>query len=157
MGYDKEKAEQFAKAVVSKARVPTNEVASYWSRADDACGIGINKNAGKSFDALTKQLEREVAAGFKPVGCDSIGATFDHEFGHVLDEMFDIKSNPKFTEFIDALSIEERAAAVSQYGATKADEFIAEAWSEYMNNPDPRPAAKLIGEMIENSVKGAGQ
>jgi len=154
VGYDRAQAEQFAKAVVSKSRVPSNEIAGYWARADDACGIGINKNVGKSFDAVQKQLEREVADGFKPVGCDSLKATFDHEFGHALDDLYNIKSNPKFTQYISGLSGDEQAAALSQYGATKADEFIAEAWSEYLNNPTPRPAAKFIGELIEENIKG---
>jgi len=30
-------------------------------------------------------------------------------------------------------------------------EFIAEAWSEYCNNPEPRVLAKKIGELIESA------
>jgi hypothetical protein len=37
---------------------------------------------------------------------------------------------------------------VSKYAATKIQEFIAEAWAEYRNNPTPRPAATKIGEII---------
>lgn len=153
VGYDRAKAEQFAQAVVSKYRVPPNNVAHYWKRADDASGIAFNKNAGKYFDRLEENLKRDVASGFHPEGCDSIKSMVDHEFGHALDDLYGIKSDPKFREYYQALSAGEKAAAVSRYGATNADEFIAEAWAEYTNNPTPRPAAKLIGDLISSKVK----
>ncbi len=31
--------------------------------------------------------------------------------------------------------------------------MIAEAWSEYCNNPEPREIAKIIGETIEKEYK----
>ena len=39
---------------------------------------------------------------------------------------------------------------VSQYAAKKIEEFIAESWSEYRNNPSPRPVATKIGGIILN-------
>lgn len=153
VGYDRAKAEQFAQAVVSKYRVPPNNVAHYWKRADDASGIAFNKNAGKHFDRLEENLKRDVASGFHPEGCDSIKSMVDHEFGHALDDLYGIKSDPKFIEYYQALSAGEKAAAVSRYGATNADEFIAEAWAEYTNNPTPRPAAKLLGDLISSKMK----
>lgn len=153
VGYDREKAEQFAQTVVSKYRIPSNNVAHYWRRTDDASGIAFNKNAGKHFDRLEENLKRDVGSGFHPEGCDSVKSMIDHEFGHALDDVYGIKSDPAFVDYYQALSAGEKAAAVSRYGATNADEFIAEAWAEYTNNPTPRPAAKLVGDLITSKMK----
>ena len=32
---------------------------------------------------------------------------------------------------------------------TATAEFIAEAWSEYLNNPEPREIAMSVGKLIE--------
>jgi len=37
---------------------------------------------------------------------------------------------------------------VSAYAMENEAEFIAEAWTEFLNNPNPRPVAKSIGELI---------
>lgn len=153
VGYDREKAEQFAQAVVSKYRIPSNNVAHYWRRTDDAAGIAFNKNAGKYFDQLEKNLARDVASGFHPEGCSTVKSMIDHEFGHALDDVYKIKSDPRFITYIKDMSAGEKAIAVSKYGATNSDEFIAEAWAEYLNNPTPRPAAKLIGDLITSKMK----
>ncbi len=152
-GYDRAKAEQFAKVVVSKYRIPSNSVAHYWKRTDDAAGIAFNKNAGKYFEQLEKNLARDVASGFHPDGCDTVKSMIDHEFGHALDDIFQIKSDPRFVSYIQNMSAAEKAAAVSRYGAVNDGEFIAEAWAEYLNNPVPRPAAKLIGDLITGQMK----
>lgn len=116
-------------------------------------GIGFNKIAGKSFDRLEESLACNVASGFHPEGCNAVKSFMDHEFGHALDDVYKIKSDTKFTEYFNTLSSEERASSVSSYGATKSDEFIAEAWAEYLNNPTPRPVAKFVGDLIFTKMK----
>ena len=38
---------------------------------------------------------------------------------------------------------------LSNYGAKNAAEFIAEAWSEYLDNEKPRPIAVAVGTLIK--------
>lgn len=38
---------------------------------------------------------------------------------------------------------------LSKYASTNAAEFLAEAWSEFKNNPNPRPIAQKVGEFIK--------
>ena len=45
---------------------------------------------------------------------------------------------------------------LSQYAATNSSEFFAEAYSEYLNNPNPRPIAKKIGELLDEEIKRRG-
>ena len=40
------------------------------------------------------------------------------------------------------------ATALSNYANENIREFIAEAWSEYMNNPEPRSTAREVAERL---------
>ena len=51
------------------------------------------------------------------------------------------------TSLLDALGyIKDN---LSKYAMTNLKEFVAEAWSEYLNNPNPRELASHVGEMIK--------
>ena len=43
--------------------------------------------------------------------------------------------------------------SLSEYAAESIDEFIAEAWAEYCNNPNPCETAKKVGERAEEMYK----
>ena len=45
-------------------------------------------------------------------------------------------------------SREAYGSLLSDYGAKNSAEFLAEAFSEYIHNPNPRPIAKKVGERI---------
>lgn len=40
---------------------------------------------------------------------------------------------------------------LSAYGSYNEAEFLAEAYSEYKNNPEPRPIAKKVGFLIKKA------
>ena len=75
--------------------------------------------------------------------------------GHILDYTYGIRDTTEFrviwgrartmlTEGIKKKDI------LSQYAFSKMDgsEFIAEAWSEFINSDAPREFAKKVGELI---------
>lgn len=39
--------------------------------------------------------------------------------------------------------------SLSTYGHKNEAEFIAEAWSEYLNNETPRPIAVAVGNLVK--------
>ena len=43
---------------------------------------------------------------------------------------------------------------LSEYANANLFEFIAEAWSEYRNNPSPRPLANEVGDRIVEIARG---
>lgn len=109
-------------------------------------GIQVNVNYGKNAKAFRESLKRQVAAGFHPVGCDTIKSVADHEIGHQLDTLLKISSNPRFVDLVKDLDIEKE---LSVYALHSPREIVAEAWAEYLNNQSPRKIAKAIGEFIE--------
>lgn len=43
---------------------------------------------------------------------------------------------------------------VSKYASKNSDELIAELWAEYMTSPNPRDAARFVGEYIQHALAG---
>ena len=108
-----------------------------------------------SFEA---ELSRAVLIKFHPAGTASIRGIFDHEIGHQLDALLDLRKDKEIRDIIDSMTDKELTENLSQYSWDNAaskdrgdryQEAIAEAWSEYCNNPNCRCAAKAIGERIE--------
>lgn len=113
-------------------------------------GVAVNSEFGESYDFFREQKEREVAVRHKPVGCDTPRATFDHEMGHEIDRMLRASEDKEiagmYREMMERGNGEE---ALSGYAKTNIREFIAEAYSEYRNNPAPREYAKRVYQRLK--------
>lgn len=126
------------------------------SRQKRARGITISdKHTGEAF---LNSLKRNVESKFHPVGCDTVRSVLDHEIGHQIDDLLDLWDNPEIAKLYRSMTNDEMTEALSQYAwnnsaQIEGREFIAEAWSEYMNNPTPRPVAKSVGEIIEEEYR----
>jgi len=117
-------------------------------------GVAFNSNWKGEY--IVKSLESDVKSGWHPVGCTTLKATMDHEFGHQLDHLLGLHDDYDFRMFYNPLCAQGSAhikELLSQYAAKNSKEFIAEAWSEYLNNEPPRPTAKMIGELIKQKYK----
>jgi len=101
---------------------------------------------------LLKSLKRDVQTGFHPIGCGTQKAVIDHEMGHVLDQWYSLSGNTKIKKIWANLSKTEIDKGLSRYANTKIEEFIAEAWSEYKNSPNPRPISVEVGQAIEERI-----
>lgn len=117
-------------------------------------GIFVNNAWGKDAEKFLASVARDVANGWHPVGCDTIAAIFDHEVGHQIDYALGLRTNSEIVKLFNSMTTEEIGQGLSRYGATSVSEFIAEGWSEYVNNEHPRKIATKIGKIIEKAVKG---
>jgi len=136
------------------------EIKSTWyaySAPSDKFGLnGVAFNATWKGDRVVKQLEYDLKSKFHPEGCATVKSIFDHELGHKIDETLGLRKNADF----DVIYIEARAQGndyirenLSGYANTDMAEFIAECWSEYLNNPKPREIARKVGELIEKLIR----
>lgn len=121
-------------------------------------GVSINREFGKNAQEFIKFVTDDVQSKFHPVGCNTIRAVLDHEIGHQLDSLLNIGSLEKIQDLYNSRTPEEMTNALSEYAWKNNNkdtysEMIAEAWSEYCNNPQPREIAKIIGETIEAEYK----
>ena len=111
-------------------------------------GISLNSNYYNNYDNVIAERKRQVTNGWKPVGCDTMKSIFDHEFGHQIDKLLNISDTQNVKDFYKRYK-EEIKEGLSKYALTKREEFIAEVWSEYNNNPKPREIANEVGKFIE--------
>ena len=121
-----------------------------------ANGVSINEIWGNQSDRLERDLIQSVSAKLHPEKCSTIRSVLDHEIGHQLDKLLDVSKDSIVRDIIDALSKSELTEYLSMYSWKnnkwdKGDHYseaIAEAWSEYCNNPEPRQIAAAIGQRI---------
>lgn len=144
--------------IMNQLKIPSNSYASSWSPKQEPykqfAGITFNSVQGKDINKLLDSLNSDVARKFHPVGCNTVKSVLDHEIGHQLDNMLSLSAKDDIKNLFDSRTRQQITDELSKYAwkndnPNKYGEFIAEAWSEYCNNPNPRPIAKEIGEIIE--------
>ena len=120
-------------------------------------------------DVWREQLKKDGTTKWHPEGSDSIAAYVDHEIGHALDVLagdgtrayYGITQRQLMHKLYDQHArAGTMESALSRYALKKYDwsnnplEMLAEAWSEYLNNPAPRALAREIGEEIIKIISG---
>jgi hypothetical protein len=133
---------------------PNTIAESFWDVIKGANGISINGRYGKDAVKLTKMIEADVANKFHPVGTGTIQAVLDHEIGHQLDTLLNISQNMSVRSAFGWRSQRQITNELSTYAWDNGNkdpvrEFVAEAWAEYRNNPNPRNIALMVGGFIE--------
>ena len=117
-------------------------------------GITMNSLHFKNYEEITESLKVQVNGKWHPVGCDTVKAVFDHEFGHQLDSFLGIRNKKEMIEILEE-NKKENGKFLSEYSIfNKLDEIniketIAEGWSEYLNNSNPRELSQKVGKLIE--------
>lgn len=158
--YAQKQMQRFAGVVSSDtyaAARPKLELAGYPQTAQHYnshyVGIGVNNVFGKNHSTFTESVMKDVAVGFHPEGTGSVKAIFDHEIGHKVDEALGLRSNADILRVYNALDSTKIKSELSEYATESIKEFIAEAYSEYLNNPTPRTIATQIGRIIDKITR----
>jgi SPP1 gp7 family putative phage head morphogenesis protein len=145
---------QLLKRVKKLVKKPTTGGYAHTWNQPKFGGIGVNKKYGGDPLEFSKYLDTDVASGFHPIDCNTPKSTFDHEFGHVLDYVYKVSDSPTVLDLYDKLlKDQEFTKSISRYASTNRKELVAEAWAEYLNNPEPRAVSKQIGELIMSKIK----
>lgn len=132
--------------------------AAFLIKVDDNYLSGIIIN-GKSFNQqdIINELRNGEKTGFSPKGCNSVKSVIDHEIGHMLDQLLNINTAYQFKKLIRKYDLKYIDENLSHYSVLNNEineaEVIAEAYSEYCNNPNPRDIAKTVGELIDNKYQ----
>jgi len=117
-------------------------------------GITMNSLHFKNYEEVTESLKMQVNGKWHPIGCDTVKAVLDHEFGHQLDSFLGIRNKKEMIEILEE-NKKEKGKFLSEYSIfNKLDEIniketIAEGWSEYCNNSKPRELSQRVGKLIE--------
>lgn len=114
----------------------------------------FNEKFSKNIDDMVQGLIRSEKTGFHPPQCNTVSSVVDHEFGHILDNVYKITR----ADFGSPAELQTNAmrrlandnggtkVAVSTYAATNSAEFWAESWAEYLNSSAPRAVSKAWGD-----------
>ena len=121
--------------------------------------IAFNEN---QFD--TAELKKHVESKWHPEGCDTKKAILDHEFSHSIwwhlglnkDKPYGTSPLQDYIRQQMHFGKEYVKKNLSQYAATNPNEFFAEAYSEYLNNPQPREIAQKVGELLQKEIQLQG-
>lgn len=162
----KKESTKYANKAVKKLKVDSGEMASSWSCSfsDDLKSDSMH---GKVFEILEKYNGitmnnkyfnnnanvvnsglLQVENKWHPQACFNTKSSFDHEFAHQIDKYLKLSENENILEIYNSMSKEDIKENLSGYAATDIGEFIAEAWSEYCNNENPREVASIVGKEI---------
>jgi hypothetical protein len=107
----------------------------------------------------SKNFDYTCEAGFHPQNSGSLKAIADHEFGHMIDRFVQLKgksnsvSYRELESYYKTLSKNDIKSGLSEYASKTFAEFIAEGFSEYKNNPNPRPISQKIGNLLTKAYK----
>ncbi len=157
--YGADPSETELKVIKQRAKNAAGKVPGdcYAQSTDDKTvgGISFNSKMGKSAKGIQELLGRDVQSGFHPPGCDTVKSVVDHEMAHEIDKLLGLTkgrtiSDPALRAIIAQYTPEQVVDGLSRYAKTSAAEVIAEAWSEYKNNPQPREIATKIGDYIKS-------
>ena len=117
-------------------------------------GITVNKKVAQNASDFLAEILWNVDDGYHPVGTGSIKALFDHEVGHQIGYAFNLTEDADMLALWKSYTGKQKEEGLSRYGKKNIDEFIAEGYSEYLNNPEPREISRKIYEIIDKKVKG---
>jgi hypothetical protein len=97
-----------------------------------------------------EEKQHDEEERWAPVGCDTPKAVTDHEMGHEIDKLLDASSDVEIQRMYAQMMEGNPEEQLSGYSAENVKEFIAEAYSEYKNNPNPRQiAVDVYNRLIE--------
>jgi SPP1 gp7 family putative phage head morphogenesis protein len=113
--------------------------------------VGVIKDRPRAL----KHLADEQVSKFHPEKCDTIKSVIDHEYGHTI---WNTRMNPESKAqmrlfYATAMKNKKVKDELSGYARKEVEEFMAEGWAEFTNNPSPRRIAKFIAKIIQEGWK----
>ncbi len=102
-------------------------------------GVAVNTQYGTNYNCFLSYKQNDEKLRHAPIGCGTPKACMDHELGHEIDKLLNASEDPVINELYEDMIQNHRPEEVlSGYSKKNINEFIAESYSEYRNNPNPR-------------------
>ena len=154
-GFDEKLAQQMAKKYaddfISNSKLDDTEGTYAWSlrtcnpSLDKYDGVAVNNDYAQNYAKFKSEKQADEIAKWAPIGCGSPKAVVDHELGHEIDNLLGASNDHIINDLYSGMMRDNKAeTALSGYSKTNVKEFIAEAYSEYRNNPKPREVSRAV-------------
>ena len=108
-------------------------------------GLFYSANA---YERTIAEKYNETQKNFHPEKCLSAKSDFAHEIGHYLTFVLNLDESTLIKLYHELKASGKIEKELSKYGTINPMEFIAEAWSEYRCNPNPREVALKVANTI---------
>lgn len=157
---DEETLKRWATQWARKIGTCRNCYAYSHGAAKDMGLSGICFNTSWAGEKIDKSLKNDCKSKYHPPGCGTVKAVIDHELGHEMDRLTGLRSHSDFLKVHNEQIAKGRDNIIenlSEYATKNAAEFIAEAWSEYLNSEKPRAIAAAVGMLIKKIYAGKYQ
>lgn len=129
---------------------------------------------GGDFGECVKSMKQDVKSDFHPKGTGTVAGIITHEYGHIIDgiltDTFSKETGGKrFSTYLmeriqknhsgeSPMQIMSQVSTYSWKNSSPENmEFLAEAFSEYVCSPKPRPMAKEVGSIMEEFINRLGE
>ncbi len=113
-------------------------------------GVAVNNKYAGDYDYFKNEKQHDEDIKWAPVGCGSPKAVADHELGHEIDKLLGASEDSRIKDMFAEMIKDNAKEVLSEYAEKNVKEFIAEAYSEYRNNPEPRvTAVSVYNRLIE--------
>ena len=159
-------AEQYADNWIKESKLDKTDGTYAWSLTSGNSflekydGVAVNTHYAKDYAYFKSQKAYDEKTKWAPIGCGSPKAVTDHELGHEIDKLLGASEDETIKKMYSDMMEKSKAEDVlSGYSAKNVKEFIAEAYSEYRNNPKPRATSvalykRLIALRDQKNAKG---
>ena len=112
---------------------------------DRFAGIAVNDMYAGDYDEFQRKKQQNEKIQWSPVGCGTVKSTADHEVGHEIDRLLGASNDSQIIAMYEKVTNSASPKdLLSLYSTTNVKEFIAEAYSEYRNNPNPREVSRFV-------------
>ena len=157
-GYTEAQLDKAVKQYITKKYAPPISSHTYAQSCKTGKIKGVTISNRWQGEKFLDSIKEDVVFKFHPQGCDTIRSILDHEIGHQIDDMLDLWDNVEIARLFKSMTPGEMTNKLSRYAwdnsnMMKEREFVAEAWAEYVNNPEPREVARKVGEIIEEEYR----
>ena len=108
-------------------------------------GVAINNEYAGDYNHFLANKKHDELSKWAPVGCGTPKACTDHELGHEIDKLLNASNDSVINDlYVNMMKDNQFKEKLSGYSAKNIKEFIAESYSEYRNNPEPRETSIAV-------------
>ncbi len=119
----------------------------------DAMVLNPKSFGGYDYIRMINGLRENERLGFHPKGCNTAESVIYHEAGHMLDYLTSASSDCHIKGLYNSLGREKIIKELSEYASVSLDEFIAEAFCEYMSSQSPRPLSREVAQILKSAYE----
>lgn len=151
-GISREQAEKMVTDYMKTTYKNEGSIAEAWN------GIVFSEKVYADFERVAMDDITSVLTGYRVQGNGTTTSIITHELGHNVDSLFSSLATAEERikvkeDFVKLYNRKDELAEITEYGLTNQAECFAELYTDYIENPNPKPIVKEFGEWLNKALK----